>query len=241
MPMSRRLPILFAALVLVVLPAGAARAAAPEEICQIGRYKAAGKYALCEQKVLGKFAATVDGSGMNAKLSKCRVKYTAVWAKLQAKTAGSGSTCDAPRFVDNGDGTVTDHLTGLQWEQKDAACLDNHCVDNLYRWSLTLPQADGALFTTFVSLVADACFASQCDWRLPTVLELQTILLEPYPCVTIPCIDPIFGATGGASYWSGTTFLSPPLFAFDVGFGDGTVSVDLDDTQLRARVVRGSL
>ncbi len=41
------------------------------------------------------------------------------------------------RFVDNGDGTICDHQTGLMWEKKDAADgvvdLNNpHDVDNLY-------------------------------------------------------------------------------------------------------------
>jgi len=41
--------------------------------------------------------------------------------------------------------------------------------------------------------VADA---RECDWRLPTVLELQTILAQPYPCAMEPCIDTeFFGPT----------------------------------------------
>ncbi len=226
-------------IVLALLVASSTRAADPEALCQLGRYKAAGKYALCANKVLGKFRATLDGTALNPKLSKCRMKYAAVWAQLQAKTAGSGATCDAARFADNGDGTVTDHLTGLQWEKKDAACTDNHCVSTLYRWSQTIPQADGALFKVFAPALADACFAGQCDWHVPSLLQLQTIPLEPYPCVTVPCIDPIFGATDAASYWTSD---SPyVVFAFSVAFGDGTVSTDQQDSQLRARGVRGGL
>ncbi len=67
--------------------------------------------------------------------------YTAAWAKLQA--TAPGSTCDNARFHDNGDGTVTDRLTGLQWEQKkndgsvhgEKTFRPVHDMDNLYSWS----------------------------------------------------------------------------------------------------------
>jgi hypothetical protein len=49
-----------------------------------------------------------------AALSKCRVNYTSTWATLEKKAAGTGATCDSARFVDNGNGTVTDELTDLQ-------------------------------------------------------------------------------------------------------------------------------
>jgi hypothetical protein len=56
-------------------------------------------------------------NALSVAASKCRVKY-ATWENLQKVALGSGSSCDAPRFVYNGDGTATDNLTGLQWEQQ---------------------------------------------------------------------------------------------------------------------------
>ena len=44
-----------------------------------------------------------------------------------------------------------------------------------------------------------------CDWRLPTITELLTLLLEPHPCSSDPCIDPIFGPTVPDFYWASTT------------------------------------
>jgi hypothetical protein len=49
------------------------------------------------------------------------------------------SGCFATQFVDNGDGTVTDHLTGLQWEKKTGTVgnvanpNDPHDVNTTYR------------------------------------------------------------------------------------------------------------
>lgn len=79
-----------------------------------------------------------------------------------------------------------------------------------------------------------ATFAGHNDWRLPSEggrnspatgsNELETILLTPHPCGTIPCIDPIFGPTaGGGYYWSASTVSTDPGNARFVYFGDGGV------------------
>jgi hypothetical protein len=116
---------------------------------------------------------------------------------------------------------VTDNQTGLQWEKKTGTvghtiscsqqvpCAYPHDVNNIYTWSVSTSGApDGSAFTQFLAtLNTPPCFAGHCDWRLPTLTELQAILLAPYPCGTLPCIDPTFGPTGGAAlnthlYWS---------------------------------------
>src|SRR5215475_7571875 len=55
------------------------------------------------------------------------------------------------RFVDNGDGTVTDQATGLVWEKKDnldgnANFADPHDADNTYTWSSGAHAHDGTVF-----------------------------------------------------------------------------------------------
>ncbi len=94
---------------------------------------------------------------------------------------GATCTCAAPtRFVDNGDGTVTDNQLGLQWEKKIGvitdfggcglppcprdcslvACPDPHDVNNAYQWCLDANHdlscdtagnpPDGGAFTAFL-------------------------------------------------------------------------------------------
>lgn len=193
---------------------------ADEAQCIAARYKAAGKYASCDANA---FAKAVVAGGLNPLLAKCNQKYAATWTRLSAKYPGT--SCEGARFVDNSDGTITDNLTLLVWEKKDAsdgaADLSNaHDVDNRYTWSAVGSDADGAAFTDFLArLNSPTCFAAECDWRLPMVSELQTILLpETYPCATDPCIDPIFGPTFSYSYWSSSTYQVDPSRAWYVGF-----------------------
>jgi hypothetical protein len=106
---------------------------------------------------------------------------------------------------------------------------------------------DRAAITTiwdWVDQVNDVTFAGHTDWRLASVnqegevAELETILLEPYPCGTSPCIDPIFGPTAASVYWSSTTY-SNPDGAWYVHFRSGGVvyvSKYIDDY---VRAVRG--
>ena len=70
-------------------------------------------------------------------------------------------------YTDNGDGTITDNNTGLQWEKKsdEENVNDNdnttfpHDKDNLYTW-------DNA-FAVHVAGLNTANFAGHNDWRVP--------------------------------------------------------------------------
>jgi hypothetical protein len=89
-------------------------------------------------------------------------------------------------------------------------------------------------------------FGGHADWRLPREAglsptgsrELTSILLEPFPCGTSPCIDPIFGPTPTASYWSATTIPSNPDDAWFVYVGDGGFGNDGKRNPQRVRAVR---
>jgi hypothetical protein len=211
----------------------------PEALCQKGRYAAWAKYAACEAKTLAKVGGIFPDA---EKLAKCRTKHAASWSKLQAKAAGSGSTCDNPRYdTTSAPGTVVDRLTGLQWTQStdDGGVLDK---DNAYLWGVTLTGADGPLFTTFLATLTGGCFAGQCDWRIPTRAELQTILSDAYPCPT-PCIDQaVFGTTNAIwAHWASTSSAVDPNEAWYVNaFGEvGATLKSVASTSGRA--VRGGL
>jgi hypothetical protein len=168
------------------------------------------------------------------------------------------------RYRDNGDGTATDLWSGLMWEQKTGTpgafvicdapgtCPDPHDVNNDYRWTLAISDFDGTLRTKFLDTLNDvagggaSCFAGYCDWRIPTVLELKGLLLEPEAvgtCGSSPCIDATFpGMTGVGGYWSASTFADNDTQAWYVRFdvGGGIVPAGKGANRY-ARAVRGGL
>ena len=190
------------------------RAAAPTRRRNASpRGTAAGKFGACQHQASA-LRISAGSVRFQSALAKCTGRYASTWSKLQLRAQGTSARCAALRFVDNGDGTVTDGLTGLQWEQKQDLDLmpvpeNPHDADNVYTWSAggaPVPAANGTVFTSFVSALNDTCFAGQCDWRLPRSAELQTLLSASYPsCQLSPCIPSVFGSTPGAAYWTSTT------------------------------------
>ncbi len=171
----------------------------------------------------------------------------------------------APRFVDNGNGTITDNQTGLMWEKKDDAG-GIHDQDTYYTWSTGSPyNPDGTAFTVFLAtLNTPPCFAGHCDWRLPTsagccgyptgqAAELESILAAQYPnCTSSPCVPAAFNTncTPGCSvtgcsctasyfhYWSASNVSAFPDGAFAVQFGDGSVGPSYKANGEHVRAVR---
>jgi Protein of unknown function (DUF1566) len=179
--------------------------ASSEGDCALARHKALAKYEKCQHDTFGKEAAGDPYTQKRAE--KCVLNYVKVWTKLQSKFAGTGASCDQPRYADNGDGTITDRLTSLQWEQKtngDTVIVpaDPHDADNEYTWSASGGPPDGTVFTSFfATLNGGACFTGQCDWRVPTIVELYTIGLVGIDCARDTCVDPALTPNGYLS-WS---------------------------------------
>jgi hypothetical protein len=134
------------------------------------------------------------------------------------------------------------------------------CYSNLYQWTLSGTAADGSLFETFlatlnggdyyspsvgqdVSAGVGTCLANHCDWRIPTVAELQTIVeLSASGCGSgSPCIDPAFGPTQAAFYWSSSSFGAAGLSAWWVYFPNGIAGLQpkMVPLNIYARAVRG--
>ncbi|MCB1186881.1 DUF1566 domain-containing protein [bacterium] len=130
------------------------------------------------------------------------------------------------QFTDNGDGTITDEATGLDWMQLDSGSFDAG------------PRGDGTLnWQEALAWAENLEYAGHSDWRLPNAKELQSIVdYSRSPATTASAaIDPLFESTpimdeGGsldwAQYWSSTSHFDgqPELLgnrACYVCFGEG--------------------
>lgn len=130
-----------------------------------------------------------------------------------------------PRFRDNGDGTVTDHLTGLVWLQF-ANCFD------LRTWEEALADAN--------SLADGACGLSDGsapgDWRLPNVRELASLIdygvIQPSVPRGHPFIDVLWYPK--IHYWTSTRLLLVVPQAWGVLFSVG--HIDGLETEVPRRV-----
>jgi hypothetical protein len=71
------------------------------------------------------------------------------------------------RFIDNGDGTVTDHKTGLMWTKTDT-------MNDMEKWVNYLDSAD------YARELKENQFAGYDNWRLPTKDEMASLYDESY-------------------------------------------------------------
>jgi hypothetical protein len=136
-----------------------------------------------------------------------------------------------PRFIINGDDTVTDNLTGLIW------LINANCISTIYPgFDNDKTVGDGKVTwqhaLDFVAGINDGTFAScgvgYTDWRLAHVRELQSLIDYSRADADYP-YEPALPAghpfTNVQSFfnWSSTTYAGKTDNAWYVGMGNGLV------------------
>jgi hypothetical protein len=213
----------------LVLPTRGHAAASPVQKCVAAKIKAAGKRAACLASVDAKEALGKTGNAV-----KCQTAFTTARDKADAGAAKKGAAC---RFVDNGDGTVSDLDTLLVWEKKTVAN-----VDATVSWAVAASEAVSA--TTGTSANGEQFLGSlggRQDWRLPSVIELATIVdFNPVACGNGgTCIGAVFGPTRLGAYWAITTDQNDAAKAWIISFADGSLDVTAKSGTAAVRAVRG--
>ncbi len=117
------------------------------------------------------------------------------------------------RYVDNGDGTITDYRTDLMWTKKDSYADLKECRN----WYKSKKYVD-KLKTGGYS-----------DWRMPTAEELETIFERSKSnknyLGSISRLDPIFASAGTWWYWLSETV--GPCCAKGITFDNGKIGTSL--------------
>lgn len=84
---------------------------------------------------------------------------------------------NVPSYTDNGDGTITDNITGLMWEKSPERNNDG-----------TINYYDKMTYATALSSASACRTGNYNDWRLPTIKELYSLIMyygaEPNPTAT---------------------------------------------------------
>jgi len=137
-------------------------------------------------------------------------------------------------FVDNGDGTVTDTVTGLMWDKCPYGQTANDCSGGSalrFTWASALVQ------TVALNGIN---YKSHNDWRLPSIRELESLVKIS---LTNPAIDDVaFPNTDLTQwYWSSTLMVHDgSVWAVFFQTGDfNTLDMTLQADKSFVRVVRG--
>ncbi|WP_243311221.1 DUF1566 domain-containing protein [Fundidesulfovibrio agrisoli] len=124
-----------------------------------------------------------------------------------------------PRYLDNGNGTAKDQITGLTWQTAGASGVDGRTWDEA------------------VTACQNLSLGSVSGWRLPTEQELLSIVnYGPYNwATTLPGPDP-----DGAPYWSSTSMAGATGEAWTVDYSSGTPDHKAKTDAYSVRCVSGT-
>lgn len=136
----------------------------------------------------------------------------------------AGEPWPNPRFTDNGNGTVTDNLTGLVW-LKEANCIatEYQAFDND-----ATPSNGGVTWQHALDFIAGMndgtypnCSLGYSDWRLPNIREMQSILNDGVADEAAWLNQFFLNVPTSALYWSSTTEAGWDSFAWFIGLAPG--------------------
>ncbi len=133
------------------------------------------------------------------------------------------------RFVDNGDGTVTDMETRLMWKQADSFQDTSKWV-NWYR------------AMEYIKDLGINKFAGHRDWRMPTLEEAESLYDEDHVILDMDRMDvfisPTFSPGGGFTSWTANELPHATAAIYYYRYGHANANHKEDITKDSVRAVR---
>lgn len=122
-----------------------------------------------------------------------------------------GQQTPTNRFINNGDGTVQDRVSGLMWKQCAEGQSGANCDET--------PANQYVSFANVLMTASQSNFANYYDWRVPNIKELASIV---EPLCSNPAINQeVFPGVTGHAYWSSSPVIAEPGTLYYVHFADG--------------------
>lgn len=130
------------------------------------------------------------------------------------------TTFTVTHFTDNGDGTIKDNFTGLNWQKNSSTTPMD--------WEAALAYAK------------NMSLGSKSDWRLPNIKELQSLndVSRIKPSINKTYFPNIVTS---AFYWSSTSQYKTPTVAWDFNTDYGVVTYDTKTVNKYVILVRGGM
>ena len=147
----------------------------------------------------------------------------------QLQTCGPDKVATAPdsRYLNHGDGTVTDITTGLMWKQCAEGLSGADCVSGA---PMHFTREDAK------KQPQGQTFAGHSDWRLPTHKELLTLVEKR--CYNPSINATLFPGTPTTGYWSSTPGAFNADYTWIVAFGFGDLYYGSPSGPFTLRLVR---
>ena len=143
---------------------------------------------------------------------------TTSYATGDAANSDKGVASPNTRFTNNGNGTITDNLTGLKW-------LQNANVAGARTWADALTDVenlnrDGTMNGTFAGDKSNGG-SHQKDWHLPNRNELASLTDSSNNNPALPSgYSSFFSGVQSDSYWSSDTLKGGVAYAWIVNMSD---------------------
>jgi hypothetical protein len=156
-----------------------------------------------DHKAGNDYVLAVRGGQGGGAVSLPRTGQTTSYAAEDDGDLKNGLAWPVPRFTDNLNGTITDNLTGLMWEQS--------------------PSATSRTWTEALTYANTLSLGGHSDWRLPNVNELESLIDAGETNTSVWLNSQGFSGVQPSPCWSSTTYTPDPISTWIVNVSDGGV------------------